>query len=398
MVQRDRNHPSVILWSIGNEIPERADPEGIAIAHRLYDIVKREDPTRPVTEAICSFWDHPGRAWSNTAPAFTVLDVGGYNYMDGQYRPDHAEFPKRIMVGTESYPRRFGTMWQAVEECPWVVGDFVWTAFDYLGESGIGHSRPDNEPGSFGRSWPWFDSFCGDLDLCGFRKPQSFYRDVVWARSPLEIMVHTPLPPGRTEKVSDWGWPDELPSWTWPGAEGQPLTVTVYTRCDKVRLELNGKVVGTKSLDANANFTARFEVPYEPRTLRVVGFKQGKQVAAKTLHTAGPPTRLKLIADRAKIHSERSDLCYVTAEVTDASGDLVPTAAVPVHFKISGEGGLAAVGSGNPRLPESFQQPARTTYQGRCLVILRPNGRAGVMQLEAEATGLKPAKLRVRTE
>jgi beta-galactosidase len=398
MVLRDRNHPSVILWSIGNEIPERADPSGLDITRRLSDAVKSLDPTRPVTEALCLFWDHPGRAWSNSTPAFALLDVSGYNYMDAQYRPDHVEFPGRIMVGTESYPIAASKMWQAVEQCPWVVGDFVWTGFDYLGESGIGHSRLDNEPGDFGRTWPWFNAFCGDLDICGFKKPQSNYRDVLWRRSPLEILVHTPIPPGRTEKISDWGWPDELPGWTWPGEEGKALQVAVYSRCEAVRLELNGKEIATKTLGADSKMTARFEVPYAPGELRAIGLSGGKEVASQKLRTAGPPQRLRLIADRSPIHADRNDLCYVTVEVTDAAGMLVPTAALPVRFAVSGAGELAAVGSANPRKPESFQALTRTTFQGRCLAILRPKGSAGVIQLRAEADGLNSATVSIRVK
>jgi len=397
MVLRDRNHPSVILWSIGNEIPERADPSGLETTRRLIDEAKRLDPTRLVTEAICSFWDHAGRNWSNTAPAFALLEVGGYNYMDVRYRPDHSEFPQRIMIGTESYPIAAWRMWQAVEQCPWVVGDFVWTAFDYLGESGIGHSRLDDEPGGFGRSWPWFNAFCGDIDICGFKKPQSLYRDVLWRRSPLEILVHTPIPPGRTEKLSDWGWPDELPSWTWPGQEGKPMRVAVYTRCEAVRLELNGKEIATQLLGPDSKLTARFEVPYTAGELRAIGLTGGKKVASLALRTAGPATRLRLIADRPRIRADRNDLCYVTVEVTDAAGNLVPTAALPVRFAVEGAGELAAVGSGNPKLPESFRQPHRTTDQGRCLAILRPRGNPGVIRLRAETEGLKPATLRIRT-
>jgi beta-galactosidase len=398
MVLRDRNHPSVILWSIGNEIPERADPSGLDITRRLSDAVKRLDATRPVTEAICEFWDHPGRAWSNTAPAFALLDVGGYNYMDKQYRPDHVAFPGRIMAGTESYPIAAWTMWRAVEQCPWVVGDFVWTGFDYLGESGIGHSRLDDEPGDFGRKWPWFNAFCGDLDLCGFKKPQSCYRDVLWGRSPLEILVHSPIPPGRTESISGWGWPDELPGWTWPGQEGKPLQVAVYSSCEAVRLELNGKEIATRTLSADSKLTARFEVPYAPGELRAIGLRGGKEVASQKLRTTGRPQRLRLIADRSPIQADRNDLCYVTVEVTDAAGILVPTAALQVRFNVSGAGELAAVGSGNPRKPESFQAPTRTTFQGRCLAILRPKGGPGIIQLRAEGDGLNSATASIRVK
>jgi beta-galactosidase len=397
MILRDRNHPSVILWSIGNEIPQRADEAGYVIAKNLADEVRRLDPTRPVTEGVCNFWDQPGRPWSDTDKAFTFLDVGGYNYEPMMYEGDHKKFPDRIMVGTESYPGELVDYWRLVEKHPYVIGDFVWTGMDYIGEAGCGHMRFDNEPSDFGRGWPWFNAFCGDLDICGFRKPQSFFRDVVWGRSPLEMMVHRPLPPGRTEQMSRWGWPDELPSWTWPGEEGMTLEVTVYSACDTVRLELNGKEIATRKLGEDDEFRAKFGVPYQPGELRAVGLKQGTIVAARTLRSAGPAARIRLVADRQTIRADRNDLSYVAVEITDAEGNLLPDAALPVRFSVNGEGDLAAAGSGCPNKPEGFQGPLRTTWHGRALAILRPKGGAGSIRLRAESPGLSAGKIEVKT-
>src|SRR5262249_21537787 len=141
---RDRNHPSIIFWSIGNEIKERADPSGLVIGKKLTGEVHHLDSTRPVTEAICEFWDHPGRPWDSTARAFSLLDVGGYNYQFQRYAPDHEKFPARIMMGTESVPQDVLGNWNQVEKLPYVIGDFVWTAMDYLGETGIGHTALDS--------------------------------------------------------------------------------------------------------------------------------------------------------------------------------------------------------------------------------------------------------------
>jgi beta-galactosidase len=397
MILRDRNHPSVILWSIGNEIPQRADERGYVIAKNLADEVRRLDPTRPVTAGICNFWDQPGRPWSDTDKAFTFLDVGGYNYEPMMYEEDHKKFPDRIMVGTESYPGELVDYWRLVEKHPYVIGDFVWTGMDYLGESGCGHMRFDNEPSDFGRGWPWFNAFCGDLDICGFRKPQSFFRDVVWGRSPLEIMVHRPLPPGRTEQMSRWGWPDELPSWTWPGEEGKAMEVTVYSSCDTVRLELNGKEIATRKPGENDKFRTKFEVPYQPGELRVVGLNEGKVITTKSLRSTGPAAGIRLVADRQTLRADRDDLSYVSVEITDAEGNLLPDSALPVRFSVSGEGELAAVGSGSPNKPESFRGPLRTTWRGRALAILRPKGGAGDIMLRAEAAGLASSQIEITT-
>jgi beta-galactosidase len=389
MILRDRNHPSVILWSIGNEINERADDSGYVIAKKLSDEVRRLDPTRPVTEAICGFWDRPGKPWSDTEKAFSFLDVGGYNYQDGQYGSDHQKFPNRIMVGTESYPNAIANIWRAVERDPWVIGDFVWTSMDYLGEAGLGAARLDNQRAVY------FISDCGDLDICGFKKAASYYRDVVWGLSPLEVLVHRPIPEGRREVVSGWGWPDELPSWTWPDAEGKTMQVAVYSRCDTVRLELNGKEIATKQINGG-RLTARFEVPYAAGELKVVGLKSGKVVATKILRTVGPAKKLRLTVDRSTIRADRSDLAFVTVEITDASGNALPDATNLVHFKVTGPGELAAVGSGAPDVMESFRQPQHTAWHGRCLAILRPQGKAGKLVLRAEADGLSAGEVTVR--
>ena len=395
MILRDRNHPSVILWSIGNEIPQRASERGYVIAQNLRDEVHRMDPTRPMTEAICNFWDQPGRKWPELAQAFSYLDVGGYNYEPAKYESDHRAFPERIMMGTESYPAALGNFWPIVERNPYVIGDFKWTGLDYLGEAGCGHSSLDTDSKNYGRTWPWFNAFCGDLDLCGFPKPPAFYRDVVWGRSRLEMMVHRPLPPGRSERTSGWGWPDELPSWTWDLPANTPLKVTVYSTCDAVRLELNGHPVATNEMMGRLKM--KFEVPYAPGKLRAVGLVHGKVVAEETLGTTGPAARLRLTADRPSIHASRDDLAYVKVEVTDRQGNVLPDAAVPVRFTVTGAGELAAVGSGSPDRPESFHGPVRTTWHGRALAILRPLGGPGRITLRVEADHLETAQIKVRT-
>jgi len=396
MVRRDRNHPCVVLWSIGNEIPDRFDRPDIA--RRLRNDVLASDTTRPITEAVNAMWEPEMRKrdWDKESDvAFQSLDLGGYNYQPYKFESDHARNPQRVMLTTESFPKDIFDYWSAVEKHAYVVGDFVWTAMDYLGESGIGHAGLDHPKYEWNQPWQWFNAFCGDIDLCGFKKPQSYFRDVVWQQSPLTMAVHAPLPAGRTETISDWGWPDEHQSWTWPGQEDQPLKVAVYSRCDTVRLELNGKLIGEQPLSEANKLTAHFEVPYAPGELRATGFIGGKEAARVAFHTAGAPAKLRLTPDRSTIHANRNDLSFVTVEVLDENGNLVPNAAIPVRFKITGAGELAAVGSGNPKLPESFQQPKRTTFEGRCLAIVRPIGKSGKAVLRAEAEGLTPASTRI---
>ncbi len=395
MVRRDRNHPSVVMWSIGNEIPEQFRAE--ATQKMLREAVLAHDPTRPVTQAICSDWGEVSRNWDRLSDvAFTHLDVAGYNYLPDKYESDHARNPNRVMMGTESFPKDAFYYWSLVEKHPYVIGDFVWTAMDYLGESGIGHASLSTEHDSFLMPWPWFNAWCGDIDICGFKKPQSYYRDVVWGRSLIEMAVQVPLPAGVQERVSAWGWPNERRSWNWPGQDGNPLQVRVYSRCDTVRLELNGKKIGEKQVSAATRLTAEFKVPYQPGELRAIGLINGKEVASTILKTTGPAVALRLTPDRATIRADRNDLAYVTVEVVDANGQCVPDAELVVRFFVTGAGELIATASPAPNEPASFRLPARKTYQGRCLAILRSTGRPGKIVLKTQAEGLEPATVVVR--
>ena len=396
MVLRDRNHPSVIIWSIGNEIPERADSSGIRIMTNLSKAVKQLDATRPITAAICEFWDHKGRQWKDTEAAFAGLDIGGYNYKWKEYENDHQLFPNRMIIGTESFPKEAFENWQMVKKLPNVLGDFVWTAFDYLGESAIGHtSNGVKASNNFSLPWPWFNAYCGDIDICGFKKDQSYFRDVVWGISDLEMAVHAPVPAGQIETVSMWGWPDERQSWNWKGSEGKKLSVNVYSNYPSVRLELNGKVIGTKAVSPETKLTAAFEVPYEPGELKAIGIKDGKEAKAISLKTTGAAAKIRLMPDRVTIRANRNDLSYVTVELVDADGNRVRDNDVPVTFAITGAGEAAGIGSANPSDMRSFKSPLCTTFRGRCLVILRPTGIAGEINLSAKAPGIEGASSKV---
>jgi beta-galactosidase len=386
------NHPSVIIWSIGNEIPERAHPKGLKITKMLKKKVKELDPGRPVTEAICC-----GR-WEKTAPAFALLDLHGYNYRWYKYESDHEQYPERIVIGTESFAKEALENWEMVEKYPWVIGDFVWTGMDYLGESGLGHTRLDNEPSGHLMHWPWFNAWCGDIDLIGFKKPQSYYRDVVWKESKLEMMVHKLVPEGRLEVVSGWGWPDEYPHWNWNGHEGENMQVSVYSRCDEVRLEINGEVIGTKSVSVETNLTATFDVPFQAGELKAIGLVDGKEVVEKVFETTGQPAKIRLTPDRNKISANRNDLAYVTVEVVDEGNNLVPNADMPVNFSVKGEGELIAVGNGNPADMKNFQSAECTTFNGRCILVIRPFNKSGEIEVSATNNILSSTSIIIQTD
>jgi len=401
LIHRDRNHPSVIFWSIGNEINERVDSLGLAIEKELVAEVKRLDTTRPVTEAICSFWDHPGYKWESTIPAFAMLDVGGYNYMYKEYEADHQKFPQRVMMGTESYPKEAFDYWQLVEKNPYVIGDFVWTAMDYFGETGLGNSRLNDETvRGILRPFPWFNGFCGDIDITGTKKPQMLYRDVIWRNSQLEMAVHAPVPEGKREIVSQWGWPDEWQSWNWAGNEGKTMDVRVFTRYPLVRMELNGKVIAEQRAGDDTKLIATFKVPYQPGTLKVIGIKDGKEMESKQLITTGAPAKIKLIADRKSIKANRNDLSYVKIAITDAQGNIIPNATIPVKLTVSGDGEIAGSGSAAPNDMESVNSPVCKTYRGQAVTILRPlaNNKKGSIKLKVDAAGLSSGELVVEVK
>lgn len=393
MVKRDRNHPSIIIWSVGNEIKERADSSGLEIFRKLRGKVLEYDKTRPVTQAVCSFWDNPGKTWEDTEPVFALMDVHSYNYQWKQYEPDHEKFPNRIMIGTESIALEAFENWQQVEKHPFVIGDFVWTGMDHLGESGIGSSKLDNDTTKFLPPWPWYINNSGDISILGFKKPQMFYRDVIWGNSQLEMLVHSPIPAGRKEVVSFWGWPDEMKSWNWEGNEGKPLMVSVYSRCDSVKLELNGKFFGIQPVSEATRFTAQFNVLYQIGELTAIGISGGKEVVRQSLQTTGKPTQLKISTEENTFPGIESDLVYFNIEVQDENGLLVPDAEIPVEFEISGSGKLQAVASENPKGMQSFQQPRVKTYRGKCQLIVRKDKTLGEIQVTAKSEGIQPATI-----
>lgn len=407
-IKRDRNHPSVIIWSIGNEIREAFDTSGLRIARNLTGEIRRLDQTRWITECFMDFnWMRGQKSkWHDIPEHMALFDLIGYNYAYKRYEEDHVKYPERVMIGTETNPPLALENYEQIIKHPYVIGYFVWTATDNLGEAGVGLPQlrdiiPDltQAPGGgfFSRdSWPAFTNYQGDIDLIGERKVPSYYQHVVWGKSKVEIFVHRPIPEGKREVTSNWGFPDELKSWNWAGHEGEKFQVHVYTRSQHVELELNGKIVGKQDVDQGESITATFEVSYEPGTLIARCYDNGRETAIQALKTTDEPAAVRLIADRTKIRADRNDLSYVGAEIVDSEGNIVPDAdGIMVNFEVSGAGKVAGVGSGNPIDMSSFQQPGKKTYQGICLAIIRPGTTPGRIKVRATAEGLKEATLTI---
>ena len=392
MMLRDRNHPSIIMWSIGNEIPERGEPEGAELAAIQAEFVRSMDPTRPVTSAVNS-------VVPDKDPFFAELDISGYNYAVDKYDSDHKRLPDRIMYGSESFPLEAFEYWMGVLDYPWVLGDYVWTGFDYLGEASIGWMGYSHV-GSF---YPWLHAFCGDIDICGFKRPQSYYRDVLWMENQLSIFVHPPVPSFEMtnpehQEWSKWNWLDVVADWNWPDHEGAVLKVDVYSSCPEVELFFNEESLGKKNSSRENEFIVSWEIPYQEGNLKAVGYANGEEVAKSELLTASDPVKLVMSADRSLVKSNGQDLSYIIVELLDENGVRHPKAQNLVEFEISGPGSIAAVGSSNPFGLESFRQPKRKAYQGRCLVIVKAGKEPGEIILTASSEGIESDQIKIAVE
>ena len=396
MIARDRNHPSVIAWSIGNEIPGMDTPRVVETARRLAALVRKADPTRPVLAAVNNL--NPRKD-----PFFAALDVAGYNYGSGGdhgnetiFKTDHDRVPSRIMIQTESYPLEAFQSWMDVLDHPWLLGDFVWTAIDYIGEASIGWRGYWQEQSFF----PWNLAFCGDIDICGWKRPQSFYRDALWKENQLSIFVAPPVPSFEENRNrmswSKWHWFDAVADWTWIGHENRPLRVSVYSSCEEAELLLNGRTLGRKRTDRTSRFTATWDVPYQAGALNAIGYRGGKQVAVAALRTAQDVSEIALTADRDRIEADGQDLSYVTVELRDANGTRHPKADNLVAFRITGPGTIIGVANANPVSLESYQHPQRKAWQGRCLVVVKSGSVPGEIRLEASSAGLPTRSITIQ--
>ena len=388
MVKRDRNHPSIICWSIGNEVIERKDIRVVTTARKLKQAILEEDNTRPVTEALCA-WDDD---WEIYDPHFEVLDIGGYNYMIHKHKSDHQRDPKRVMWQTESFPRDAFKNWKLVQEYPYIIGDIVWTGLDYLGESGIGRNYYEGErPGEHWREGgqpDWHGAYCGDVDITGYRKPISIYREMLWKEPydgefPSVLSIAVKEPDGYHGKIHQTAWSvwPTWSSWNWPGWEGKPIDVEVYTKAKEVKLYLNDQLIGTKAVSEDTEYKAVFTVPYEPGVLRAEASGRGT-----LLWTKGEPARLRLTPDRRVITADGQDLSFITVEVVDKYGWPCPDAAIPCEASVKGEGSLLAFASADLKDREPYTSSKVTTWKGRALLVVRSTEKKGKAQIRIKST------------
>ncbi len=388
MVERDKNHPCIVLWSIGNEIDYERDPyfdpeargytpdkpsaaELPAVAATLIKAVKEVDGSRPVTAALANI------SVSNRYGLADLLDVVGYNYLEKFYSQDHTRYPARKIVGSEN--SHSYSAWKIVEDLPYVAGQFLWTGFDYLGEA---------------RQWPARSSSAGILDECGFRKPAFYFRQSLWSDSPMVyIAVRTPSgnpaqQPARGEIVANWNWSLKT---------GDPVTVVAFTNCERVELFLNGKSLGDRVLSAAPERVLSWEVPYATGTLRAIAKKGGAIVASHELKTAGKAERIRLNPDAGAIAADGRDLSHVEVSLVDRDGNTDFSADNMISFELVGKGKIIGFDSGDIRSHESFKSGPRKAYQGKCLVIVQSTPESGTIRLRATSPGLAAGQVTIVT-
>lgn len=399
LVARDRNHPSIICWSVGNEVIERKKIEVVKTAHKLAELCRKLDPSRPVTSALCA-WDPE---WDIYDPLAAEMDIVGYNYMIHKSEEDHLRVPERIMWQTESYPRDAFSNWCKVHDYPYIIGDFVWTGIDYLGESGIGrhYYTGDSEGEHYHRNqWPWHGAFCGDIDLTGTRKPISYYREIL--HSPAQGMhMAVKEPDGYYGEIKEtlWGTYPTWESWTWNGHEGKPIEVDIACSYPAVRLYLNGKVVGEKPTTRNEEFRAVFPVTYQPGTLKAVALDEnGNELdVTQTITTAGKPAAVRLSVDRRSLTADNQDLAFVTAEIVDKNGNVVPYADNEINFTAKGNGTVEATGSADIKDTVGYHNPSRKAWKGRAVAIVKASDRPGKISVKATSPALKGASVTIQS-
>ncbi|MCQ2519073.1 MAG: DUF4982 domain-containing protein [Lachnospiraceae bacterium] len=420
-IKRDRSHPSVILWSTGNEIPERGGlNKGYSLETKLADKIRSLDATRPISNGVCSMWsglddqlakdknqaqnaadeDPESCMWEKVTEPFTNgMDIVGYNYYEDGYEKDHEMFPDRVMLGSENFPLEIGFRWPLVERLPYVIGEFTWTAWDYLGEAGIGKTlylEPDHPLANQGpwmimppstSPFPWRTANDADFDILGKMLPQGQYRSVVWGNTETFVYSKHPEYFGKVEKCSMWGFPYVVKNWNYEGFENKPVEIVVYSNAEEVEVFVNNKSIGKKKVCTERPWpnTATFETVYEPGEVVAVSYTDGKEVSRDVLKTTKSVADMVLAPEKNSMKADGHDLIYVNITLYDEDGLVVTTEDMDIKATIEGPAVLAGFGSGNPVTDEDYTDSKTTSYRGRAMAILRSCYEEGEATLTVEA-------------
>lgn len=390
MVLRDLNHPSIMAWSIGNEVIERKKLEVVTTARKLSSKIREYD-NRPITSSLAS-WDS---AWDIYDPLAAELDITGYNYMIHKHEGDHKRVPSRIMWQTESYPKDTYRNWTLVHDKDYIIADFVWTALDYLGEAGIGRWWYEGDvPGEHYQRplYPWHAAYCGDIDLTGWRKPISHYRNLLYTGTE-KLYMAVKEPDGYYGKIRTGLWTayPTWESWNWPGHEGKNIDVEVYSRYPLVRLYLDDTLVGEKNVSRDTEMKAGFSLPFKEGTLKAEGIENGQVKETKLLSSASEPVAIRTIVENREMKANGEDLAFVQIEVIDREGRICPNASVLLEATVAGQGLLAAMGNADIKDTDSYVNNTHKTWKGRALIVVRSTHKSGSVKLTVKSSGLKSA-------
>jgi len=402
-IRRDRNHPSVIAWSIGNELREQYNKENaLKITQTLIDASLRHDDTRPFTAACNEILN------VNSSGMGGLLDLVGYNYQEAFYKTDHEKYQNRVIYGSETvmYPYHPGSCWQLRSYEQWlegqledyVAGEFLWTGFDYLGEAGIGDVGTGCEFWKTWPTWPWRGADCGVTDMCGLPKPGYWFRKALWNNEPMVyIAVQTDESARNRDVCSFWNWPKVETHWN-HDKTGDTLAVHVYTNVPDVELKLNGKSLGTRKWDLRNEAFLFWEVPYERGKLEAIGKTTDGKTVSFAVQTAGEPAKIVLLPDRKTLKANRQDLSYITVQVLDANDLPVPFAGNMINFEVDGAGKLLAVGNGNQQSHTPLKGSQIEAWLGKCVAIVQSTDEEGEITITARSGALPVAITRLTTE
>lgn len=443
MIQKDFNHPCVIIYSIGNEIADTGSIEGAKISRMLSSFCHSLDATRPTLNAINPVVSNMGGAMNNSRtskedtvnpyeetknaqatasllanmiataapiiskmmgkpekvekllkPCFNEVDIAGYNYAERCYGPHHEWAPDRIMAGAETYPQTLAARWPQIERSPYIIGDFMWTAMDYLGEAGVGVPIYGRSRGGFNRPYPCISGGCGVIDLIGHMETEAYHASIAWGQYKKTYIAVRPLNhSGEKYFFGAWRGTDAVSSWSWTGMEGKRADIEVYSSGKQIELFQDGVSLGKQNL---LHCRAEFQTIYKPGELEAVSYdEQGRELSRVRLKSASDEIRLEVKAEEQVLQADISDMTFVSAALTDAQGIVKMLVDREIQVRVSGAGRLVGIGSGRPVTEESFTGDSYTTWFGRMGFYIRSTGETGKAYIDVSAEGVESKKLEI---
>ena len=438
IVNKDFNHPSVIIYSLGNEIVEAGTKNGANINLKIAKKLRSLDNTRFTINSVNGMFTIMGRlgeiigsiekernktveekpieekekeinnmmskladymddivshkdVTKATEQMFAGVDIAGYNYMTGRYAKDGKLFPNRVICGSEAAPRNIDINWKYVKEKSNIIGDFTWVGWDYLGEAGVGkHDYTMTQNCGIYGPYPWYIAYCGDIDITGNRRPASYYKEVVWGlRKEPYIAIQRPEHYNQPALATQWSWSDSISSWAWKGYESKPIKVEIYSDSEEVELVLNGKSLGKMETGEKNRFKAIFETIYEPGILEAVAYTGGQETGKTKLVTAGEIADIKVDVEKIELRSNGRDLAYLNISLVDKDGNINMNEAKKVSIEVDGQGTLQGFGSADPKSLENFYDKERTTYDGKLLAVIRAGEIIGKVKVILKAENIE---------